>query len=156
MESITYLKEKLIELHNCCLFLEIKYEYKSYINTHVIDVRPIHSFNSDEKYINEQLNLEKEFELLFPYEDILFITENELVSIKDPILKLGVSESECVSETVFPPIKVEYTIDNLDSYLIGTNIMNEFTIPEPPPENPWWKYSGKHKKTLTESQGFFM
>lgn len=89
MPTIEYLTKKLKELHDNCPYLDIKYEYKNHLNTHVIDVRPKEFFENDEHYVSAQLSLEDKFEELFPMEEILFITDNGLISIDQPILVLN-------------------------------------------------------------------
>jgi hypothetical protein len=89
--SINFLREKLTELYNEHSHLEIRYEYKNIINTHVVEVKPVHCFNSDRHYILKQIEIENTFEDSFYGEDIVFITEDSLVSVNNPILSLGVS-----------------------------------------------------------------
>lgn len=165
MSAINYLTEKLKELHNTCPYIDIKYEYVDYINTHVIDVRPKESFEKDEGYVMAQLNLEEEFEKLFPAEEILFITENKLISIEQPILEL---ESPNISD-----FSVDYVEPSLDeiffNYIQGsqpTHIVcspidefelfdietecNEISIEIPPPKNWWSKLNKKSSKDKLE------
>lgn len=91
MKSIEFIKNKLEELYSFHSYLEIKYEYRLYLNTHIIEVKPVHCFNSDKEYIFKQIDLEDQFQILFPEEEILFITTNDLIQIERPILELGVS-----------------------------------------------------------------
>jgi len=90
-ESIIYLKEKLSLLFEEYSYLEIRYEYKTTINSHIIEVKPVHCFNSDKKYIVEQIEIENAFEDNFYGEEIVFVTEDSLVKIVNPILSLGVT-----------------------------------------------------------------
>ena len=103
MESINFLTEKLHGIFNLHSYLEIKYEYRRYIQTHIIEVKPVHCFESDKQYIDQQINLEELFEELFPEEEILFITENNLIKVEEPILKLGVSELMVTADLIGNP-----------------------------------------------------
>lgn len=91
MESQKFLIEKLKDLFNCYSYLEIKYEYKNVIDTHVVEIKPIHCFESDRPYKIKQIEIQQVFEEEFPYEQLIFITENILVKVNNPILELGVS-----------------------------------------------------------------
>lgn len=96
MNSVEFLKSKLNKLHESCPYLNIKYEYRSYINTHIIDVRPRESFENDKDYVLFQISLEDEFVELFYDEEILFITEdNKLITVETPILNI---EAERIDE----------------------------------------------------------
>ncbi|AXP80914.1 hypothetical protein CJ739_1829 [Mariniflexile rhizosphaerae] len=166
MTSIDYLIKKLKELHANCEFLDIKYEYKKYLNTHIIDVRPKEFFETDTFYVASQLSLEDEFEELFPTEEIIFISDNELIEIEKPILILkaiDIREFEVAFNTPFlDEIFFEdmnttqivgakcYSFESLD-FIDIEEIENEIEIKIPPPK-PWWskknKKSSKHKLEL--------
>lgn len=117
MDSINFIKEKLYYLYELFPYLEIQYEYNYKINTHVIEVKPIHCFNSDKKYADFQIDFEAEFEENFPYEDILFMTENILIQISDPILKLGSSNNILVYEDVSAEFSLELDKQNFLDYI---------------------------------------
>ncbi|QEE49595.1 hypothetical protein FUA48_08375 [Flavobacterium alkalisoli] len=92
MESIEFLKKQLNNIYESLPYLEIKYEYKLKINTHIIEVKPIHCYEKDSQYIRQQIVLEELFENMFPDEEILFMSENILIGIDNPILELGTSK----------------------------------------------------------------
>ena len=91
MESITFLRDKLNELYNLHPYLEIRYEHISYLPLHIVDVRPVHCFKGDKPYIDNEIQLEDLFEQMFPNEEILFVSEESLMQVENPILTLGVS-----------------------------------------------------------------
>jgi hypothetical protein len=97
MESIKFLTERLKELHTSLPYLQIKYEFRHNINTHIIEVKPAQFYEEDNKYIERQIELEDTFESLFPEDEILFMTENVLVQIGTPVLEL---DSCTVSEEI--------------------------------------------------------
>lgn len=109
MESINFLKEELNRIYTSLPYLEIKYEYRSNINTHLIEVRPIHCYEKDNQYIKQQVALEDIFEELFPQEEILFMTDNVLIKIDNAILELGTS-------TVVRNVPVEFEVISCSSF----------------------------------------
>jgi hypothetical protein len=135
MDSIQFLKDKLSDLHNKFLYLEIRYEYRESIDAHIIEVKPIHCFEKDTPYKYEQINIQKAFKELFPYEEILFMTENILFQIEDPILTLGTSTMEVdyiCNETLeefihitvdyLPVVPIDYMVCAVDDF----SQVNEF------------------------------
>lgn len=89
MESIKYIMEKLREFSVFFPNLEFRYEYRYSIHLHIIEVNPDFSFKNDTLYIDSEIQFEEEFSRIFPAEEILFISEDSLTKIKDPILELG-------------------------------------------------------------------
>ena len=88
-ESISYIKNKITELSHQFPTLKIRYEYRSTIGTHLIEVLPIEEYESNHDILFE-MNLENEFEELYGQkEDILFISSDSLNEIKDTQFKLG-------------------------------------------------------------------
>lgn len=158
MKSIEYLKDKLRGLHDSCSYLEIKYEYRNYINTHIIEVKPSYCFEDDKQYAIGQISLENEFEELFPDEEILFITENELISVEEPILKIGIASSDCSYELVSSPIKVNYIVDSIPAYVVvEKNMILDYGMPiidygiPRERERRWYNFSKKNKKGFEHS-----
>ncbi|OJX50962.1 MAG: hypothetical protein BGO88_07130 [Flavobacterium sp. 38-13] len=89
MKSIDFLTQKLTELYVLHPYLEIKYEFRNYIDTHIIEVRPLYDFENDVEFIKKQIELEYLFEDKFPGEEIVFLSESKLISIENPIISLG-------------------------------------------------------------------
>ncbi|TPG42028.1 hypothetical protein [Flavobacterium pectinovorum] len=133
-ESIIFLKEKLVELYSEHSHLEIRYEYKSIINTHVVEVKPVHCFNSDRPYILKQIEVEDVFENTFFGEDIVFITDDSLIKVNNPILSLGVSTIN-VDLSEFEQQKVSFVVAQpcltYDAYIIP----QDFDVFIAPPDN---------------------
>lgn len=133
-ESIIYLKGKLSLLFEEHSYLEIRYEYKTTINSHIIEVKPVHCFNSDKKYIVKQIEIEKAFEDNFYGEEILFVTEDSLVKIVNPILSLGVTSINVdLSQFIKQKIVIstpKLCFDN-SCYIISEN--NVFEVINDPP-----------------------
>lgn len=87
MNSIDFLSNCLEILHDKFSSCNIRYEFVPNTKVHLIEVTPVDFYN-DELYINEELILEEEFENLYPDEEIVFISENSLNKIQDPLLEL--------------------------------------------------------------------
>ncbi|TYQ00421.1 hypothetical protein C7447_1011035 [Tenacibaculum adriaticum] len=155
MKSIYFLKNKLEELYNELSYLEIKYEYRDYINTHIIEVKPIESFSNDKKYVVKQIGLEDIFEETFPDEEILFISDNVLISIENPILELSALNEECEYQLINTPLPVDYVIDNSPKYEFHNINLISFDIPIPRSKSIWDKIIPKNKKDFDYNQSLF-
>ncbi len=158
MDSVNFLKDQLLEMHNSLPYLEIRYEYKVSINTHVIEVKPVHCFQSDSQYVDIQIVLEDEFEMKFPDEEILFISTNELINIDDPILELGVSDLNVTYDIVIPEFHFSFKTNKTVTYDLDDNIKKQFDMPPPDRYKPsWWKLNNKLKKDSEHnSESFFL
>lgn len=135
MKATNFLLEKLSAIYNAHSYLEIKYEFRSHISTHIVEVRPSHCFEGDKEYITQQILIEDMFENLFPTEEIVFITDNPLLKIKDPLLSLGVSELnvelECILQSdMFAKVDMEDYSILVQDYLPEQNIVyEEYQVP---------------------------
>ena len=107
MESKTYIIKKLEELKNLIENIEIKYEYRTSTNTHIIEINPISVFNNDNLYIQFEEDIQDEFESLFHFEEILFISEESLTKIRNV-------EFELLNETF-------REFELLNEYILGFN-----------------------------------
>jgi len=87
MKSIDFLSNSLEILHEKFSNCNIRYEFVANTKLHLVEVTPVEFYN-DEEYINEELILEKEFENLYLDEEIVFISENSLNKIENPLLEL--------------------------------------------------------------------
>ncbi|MGH1387517.1 hypothetical protein [Kordia sp.] len=171
MESIKYLKEKLQELHNNCNYVGIKYEYKSVINTHVIDIQPKIIFENDENYVLSQISLEDEFEELFPEEEILFISKDNLISINESIFEIESIKVEEINVQGFAVLEAneihfeefinfdeEYitynSLEDIGYIQVESDLDNEITIHSPPPK-PWWKFNINKNDSKKDLEFFF-
>jgi hypothetical protein len=87
MKAVDFLINSLEILHEKFPTCNIRYEFLDNSSTHLVEVTPIQFYN-DEEYMNEELFLEEEFSSLYPSEDIVFISEDSLNKIENPILEL--------------------------------------------------------------------
>ena len=76
IDNLNWLSELFPEIH-------IRYEIRSNINSHIVEVIPVSVFNNNEDYLKAEISIEKQFERLFPDADIVFISEDSLTKIKN-------------------------------------------------------------------------
>lgn len=67
----------------------IRYEYQSDRRRHLIEVLPSFVFHNDLDYMKAESELESDFERLFPEEEVIFISADSLLSIRNAIFELG-------------------------------------------------------------------
>lgn len=82
IDNLNRLSELFSEIH-------IRYEYRKNTNSHIIEVIPLSVFYKNKDYIKAEIWLEKQFENLFPAEDIIFISGNSLTQIKNAEYEFG-------------------------------------------------------------------
>lgn len=87
MTSTDFIIKKLKEIHNLFKSSNIRYEFDSFCKTHLIEITPLEFYNS-ENYINAELEFEDLFALKFPSEEIVFISDDSLNKINDPIFEI--------------------------------------------------------------------
>jgi len=154
MTPVDFLIKELKNFHEKYSYIEINYEYRKSINTHIIEIKPEKYFKEDKDVIDHQIQLEDEFELNYPSESILFITDNELISVENPILELGISFIDCDYEIIHPPIKVGFTFEDIEKSFSYFSIEGSYEIPIPPPKKKWYQNLIK-AKDLESNQGLF-
>lgn len=91
MKAKDFILEKLRKLSNKFSEIRIRYEFRHSTLSHIVEIIPRSIFEEDEVYLQEEENLETEFEEFFPLENIIFISEGSLTEIKDAELELGMS-----------------------------------------------------------------
>lgn len=75
-----FLLDNLSNLAGLFPVIHIRYENRN--NKHIVEVIPLSVYESDEDYLKAEMYIEKHFEVLFPEEEIVFISENSLTQIK--------------------------------------------------------------------------
>ncbi len=118
MNSLNFILEELHILFSLIEGIEIRYEYKSNLSTHLIEVKPLDLYNSSELYIEKEIELEERFSKLYPNEDLVFVSEDSLSKIENPNLTLqyklfyqSKNENLINKENVFG-FELEFFIDN--------------------------------------------
>lgn len=87
LTSINFITNELKSLHNKFTRSNIRYEFCGATNTHLVEVTPLEFYNS-ETYMEAELDLEDLFFANFPNEDLVFISEQSLSKINEPIFEL--------------------------------------------------------------------
>lgn len=87
IKSFQYLEIKLKELHKLFPKCNIRYEYRETRKSHIIEITPL-SFYEDEDYQIAETDIEDDFEIKYPGEDIVFVSENSLTKVTNPCLEL--------------------------------------------------------------------
>lgn len=120
INSIIFLEQKLKELFLQFPKSNIRYEFRSNRNLHLVEITPL-SFYLNEKYKIAETKIEDEFEFLYPNESILFISENSLNKISSPNFELisefkgafcFLAEKSNVLDYNFTYLSPEYAGDN--------------------------------------------
>ena len=86
MTSIDFIINELKSLHNKFTSSNIRYEFSNSSNTHLIEVTPLEFYNSD-SYMECELDLEDNFFRNYPSEDLIFISDQSLSKITNPIFE---------------------------------------------------------------------
>jgi len=86
--STDWLTDKLQELHQALSYLNIKYEYRKNMQLHIVGVTPLQHYKGDKSYIDKEIELETLFEQMFPNEEIVFVSDDSLIQVENPILIL--------------------------------------------------------------------
>ena len=89
MKSKEFIVEKLKELVSIFPDLKVRYEFDSNTLTHKIEINPLELFESNDDYLNAEMNLENDFEDTFPNENIIFISNDSLTQIHNPEYEFG-------------------------------------------------------------------
>jgi hypothetical protein len=107
MKSIEYLKTELKKRSVLFASIRIRYEFRSSTGTHVIEVMPSSIFSDNKNYIDSEIKLESTFENLFPNENILFIDNDSLTEVSNPIFQIGYETTTLIERI---PVSVEESI----------------------------------------------
>ncbi len=83
MTSKSYLENELAKIYNKFSKINIKYEFKPNRLSHIIEVNPISTFESNE-FIEVEIILTENFNTIYPNDNLVFISENSIVKIKNP------------------------------------------------------------------------
>lgn len=87
LTSIDFIIRELKSLHNKFTNSNIRYEFCKSSNTHLVEVTPFEFYNS-ETYMEAELDFEDLFSENFPNEDLVFISEQSLSKISNPIFEI--------------------------------------------------------------------
>jgi hypothetical protein len=89
MKSEDFLINHLNRISSVFPEIRIRYEHRRECLCHIIEIIPETVFHDDLDYIKTESDLESEFEKLFPDEEIIFITADSLLEIKEVVREFG-------------------------------------------------------------------
>lgn len=88
MESEQYLLSKIDAIFNQIGNIKIRYEHKRYNDVHLVEILPLSILNNID-YLKLEKKLDDEFESLYPLENLLFVSNDSLMEISNPLLIRG-------------------------------------------------------------------
>ncbi len=84
MESKEYIKKNLNQISNIFPELTFRYQFSEKTKTHIIEVKPLETYQTNGDYIKYEAELMFNFENEFFPETILFVSDNSLTQITEP------------------------------------------------------------------------
>jgi hypothetical protein len=84
MKSKEFLKNRLNEISNVFPELIFRYQFKENTETHIIEVKPLQTYQTNDDYIKCEAELLFDFENEFFPETILFVSEDSLTQLIEP------------------------------------------------------------------------
>jgi len=84
METKEYIRKKLNEISDVFPELIFKYQFNKNTETHIVEVKPLDTYQTNEDYIKCEAELMFDFENEFFPETILFVSEDSLTQITEP------------------------------------------------------------------------
>jgi hypothetical protein len=114
-----FIEDKLKMLFDRFPKANIRYEHRENSNTHLVEVTPLFFYNN-ESYRIIETEIEDEFEMLYPGEIIIFISEDSLNKICEPNIEyLGERKGKvCIIQT--SPLE-SYNFTNISPQYAGEN-----------------------------------
>lgn len=80
MKAQNFIEEKIKMLKNKYPDMSFRYGYQDFNLTHIIEVLPLSEYESNDNYINDEIDIVLEFDNIFS-ETILFVSENSLTKL---------------------------------------------------------------------------
>ena len=94
-QSKEFLKNKLENLYINIDRIKIRYEFRSSVSLHLVEILPLDTYENNQNFILKELEIQEEFEKYFgENEEVLFISSDSLNEIKNCDFKLGYSTTE--------------------------------------------------------------
>jgi hypothetical protein len=105
------LKDFLEETH--LKFPEIKFrcEFNALSFTYIVEVIPFSQFKCNKEYCSLEYDFSEKFESAFPGYMVLFVSEESLTKIKNPILETGYDSCNKIEGNLFEntPSRISFT-----------------------------------------------
>lgn len=99
-----FIIEKLNRIHSLMEGIGFRYAYDVEINYHVIEVFPVNLYDSNEKYIELEIDFKERFYEMFPSENIVVSTDREIHDMSNLIYN------------VYPESKIYFNMGVQDDY----------------------------------------
>ena len=102
MKAQEFVVERLMGLFSKYEEVKIRYEYRINTQSHIVEIMPSSFFEGNKGYLADDVVIEKEFEALYPMENLVFISEGSLTEIRNADLELGYDKItfECIKHVV--------------------------------------------------------
>jgi len=84
MESKEYIRKRLNEISNIFPELVFRYQFNENAETHIVEVKPMETYQTNDEYIKYEADLMFNFENEFFPETILFVSDDSLTQITEP------------------------------------------------------------------------
>ncbi|MCK9204685.1 MAG: hypothetical protein M0P58_09675 [Bacteroidales bacterium] len=84
MKSKEYLIEKISRIAEIFSHLSFRYQYDIIDQTHIVEVKPLEDFNSNEDYATYEADLTFSFDQKFFPESVMFVSEDSLTKVTNP------------------------------------------------------------------------
>lgn len=88
MDSFSYLKEKLNRLIEAIPYIRVRYSFDPEFQNHIVEIKPSEVYRDDLTFAENESALCLDFSDKFPYDSIIFISEDEQVKVEHPDLVL--------------------------------------------------------------------
>lgn len=89
-KSKEFLKGKLKGVYGKFKGVKIRYEFREYMDLHLIEILPLDTFENNQAFVLEEIEIQEEFENLFGEdEEVLFISSESLNQIENSEFSLG-------------------------------------------------------------------
>jgi hypothetical protein len=85
----TYIKKFLEETHVIFPQLKFRCEFSLLSSTYIVEVKPLSVFTENEQYGKLEYDFAKEFESKFAGYMIMFVSDDSLNKVENPILEIG-------------------------------------------------------------------
>lgn len=108
MDAKIYIKNKLKEISNIFPELRFRYQFDKNTQTHIVEVKPLSTYESNETYVQYEADLMFDFENEFFPQTILFVSEESLTQITEPEFTV---QKELQKEQLFTsrPLEANYS-----------------------------------------------
>lgn len=88
MKTKDHIIKKLNELVRLFPSIKVSYEIDENSNSHYVKVLPLKEFDTNDEYHKFETNFILSFIEQFPYEEIVFVSENSLIEVLNPIFEI--------------------------------------------------------------------